>query len=187
MRGKLAPPIFSKSGDEARCWLFCALLRRRRRLPRGRALLRVRPVQRHGGLLGRRARRPGGRATPACSSCSASPAPPPPSDASQCLQSCWRSIRRTASAGSSHDALKASALLAWPAMCDASPLCLRLVGRIRATATRRTGSAPRVFVTEPPQLDGRSQVGRSRRRRQGNDGLLAMGGGLASVVAAVLS
>ena len=70
-------------------------------------------------------------------------------------------------------------------MCDASPLCLRLVVRIRATATRRTGSAPRVFVTEPPQLDGRSQVGCSRR--QGNDGLLAMGGGLASVVAAVLS
>ena len=51
---------------------------------------------------------------------------------------------------------------AWPAMCDASPLCVRLVGRIRATASRRTGSAPRVFVTEPPQLDGRSQVGRSR-------------------------
>ena len=129
--------------------------------------------------------RSGGRATPCLLVLLYLSRISPPSDASQCLQSCWRSIRRTASAGSSHDALKASALLAWPAMCDASPLCLRLVGRIRATATRRTGSAPRVFVTEPPQLDGRSQVGRSRR--QGNDGLLAMGGGLASVVAAVLS
>ena len=131
--------------------------------------------------------RPGGRATPCLLVLLYLSRISPPSDASQCLQSCWRSIRRTASAGSSHGALKASAPLAWPAMCDASPLCLRLVGRIRATATRRTGSAPRVFVTEPPQLDGRSQVGRSRRRRQGNDGLLAMGGGLASVVAAVLS
>eukprot|EP00964_Phaeocystis_antarctica_P004226 scaffold2292_cov55-Phaeocystis_antarctica.AAC.2 len=49
---------------------------------------------------------------PACSSCSAPPAPPPPPPhATESAQSCWRSIRRTASAGSSPDGSKVSARL----------------------------------------------------------------------------
>ena len=75
-----------------------------------------------------------------------------------------------------------TACVAVPGMCDAYPCACA------SWARHRTGSASRVFVTEPPQLDGRSQVAAAPiRRREGNDGLLAVGGGLASVVAAVLS
>ena len=69
------------------------------------------------------------QASPACSSRSASPAPPPPpSDATESAQSCWRSIRRTASAHSSPDASKVSAPLAWP--------CRPCATRPRVPATR---------------------------------------------------
>eukprot|EP00964_Phaeocystis_antarctica_P123894 scaffold87602_cov54-Phaeocystis_antarctica.AAC.1 len=88
-----------------------------------------------------RARLAAARAMPACSSCSASPAPPPPPfDADECLQSCWRSIRRTASAGSSHD--EGERTPAWPcrpcAMRPRVPATCRLV--VVARAPRRESS-----------------------------------------------
>ena len=49
-----------------------------------------------------------------------------------------------------------TACVAMPAMGDASTCACD------SWALRHTGSASRVFVTEPPQLDGRRQVGRSR-------------------------
>ena len=80
--------------------------------------------------------------------------------------------------------LEGGRTLAWPCR----PCATRPRWACDSRALRHTGSASRVFVTEPPQLDGRSQVAAApARRREGNDGLLAVGGGLASVVAAVLS
>eukprot|EP00964_Phaeocystis_antarctica_P010853 scaffold5967_cov53-Phaeocystis_antarctica.AAC.1 len=78
---------------------------------------------------------------PACSSCSTSLAPPPPpSDATESAQSCWRSIRRTASAGSSPDASKGERTLAWPC-------------RPWTTRPRWACDSPRLVVARAPRRE----------------------------------